>query len=62
MPAALVAQHVVSPTEEHQIREVGGSAPHPVPDVVRIAPMWRAVAAREHATAVAHHESTARCR
>jgi hypothetical protein len=56
VPAVVVHDPVVVPAEEHQVRQLGGAAVGPEPDVVGVAPAGWAAAAGERAAAVADDE------
>ncbi len=52
-------QAVVSPAQQHQIRQRGGSAVRPVHHVVSVAPGGRTIAPGEPALSISDHHSSA---
>jgi hypothetical protein len=53
-PPALMHRPMVSPAQQRQIRQIGGAAVQPVPEMVGLAPGQGPGAAGEHTAAVAH--------
>ena len=53
-PAAVMDGPMVSPAQQDQIRQVGGAAVQPVPQVMTLTPGQRPVTLRKHTAAVAH--------
>src|SRR5215475_4595886 len=60
-PSSFVDTAVVSPAEENEVVQVGGAAPGPRDDVVRVGPWWRAVAVGPGAAAVSDGERGPYC-
>src|SRR5260370_13726183 len=62
LPAELMNEAMVSPTQEACVGEVGFAAIDPVDEVVAIAPVGRTVATGKPAVMVADDERAAQCR
>jgi hypothetical protein len=59
LPAPLMHGPMMGPAQQGQVRQVGGAAVDPVPQMMGVAPGKRPVAVGEDAAAVAHGQGVA---